>query len=76
MLQGHCRTWSNNLPFGFGMNLSTEYAASSELGLEPRSFYEAGLEGALCDEPTLSRLRELGETFDWGVVPSAGVEVP
>jgi aminodeoxyfutalosine deaminase len=60
----------------FGTDLSTEYAAASELGLEPRSFYEAGLEGALCDEPTRTRLRALGETFDWGVVPSGGVEVP
>jgi aminodeoxyfutalosine deaminase len=67
---------STDDPAMFGTDLSTEYAAASELGLEPRSFYEAGLEGALCDEPTRSRLRELGETFDWGVVPSAGVEVP
>ncbi|HEY8236386.1 MAG TPA: hypothetical protein VIF85_07100, partial [Gaiellaceae bacterium] len=67
---------STDDPAMFGTDLSTEYAAGSELGLDPRSFYEAGLEGALCDEPTRSRLRELGETFDWGVVPSAGVEVP
>lgn len=67
---------STDDPAMFGTDLSTEYAAASELGLEPRSFYEAGLEGALCDEPTRSRLRELGETFDWGVVPSGGVEVP
>jgi aminodeoxyfutalosine deaminase len=60
----------------FGTDLSTEYAAACELGLEPRTFYEAGLEGALCDELTRSRLRTLGEAFDWDLVPSAEVEVP
>ena len=67
---------STDDPAMFGTDLPTEYAAASELGLEPRSFYEAGLEGALCYERTLSRLRELGESFDWDVVPAAGVEVP
>ena len=42
----------------------------------PRSFYEAGLEGALCEEVTRTQLRELGDAFDWDVVPVAGVEVP
>src|SRR4051794_26174475 len=67
---------ATDAPAMFGTDLSTEYAAAAELGLEPRSFYEAGLEGALCDEPTRTRLRELGEAFDWDVVRSAGVEVP
>lgn len=67
---------STDDPAMFGTDLSAEYAAASELGLEPRSFYEAGLEGALCDGPTRSRLRELGEAFDWDVVPPTGVEVP
>ena len=67
---------STDDPAMFGTDLSTEYAAAGELGLGPRGFYEAGLEGALCDEPTRIRLRELGDTFDWGAVRSAGVEVP
>jgi len=67
---------STDDPAMFGTDLSTEYAAAAELGLEPRSFYEAGLEGALCDEPIRARLRALGEAFDWEAVPSPGVEVP
>jgi aminodeoxyfutalosine deaminase len=67
---------STDDPAMFGTDLSREYAAACELGLEPKSFYEAGLEGALCDEPTRIRLREIGEAFDWDGLPSAGVEVP
>jgi aminodeoxyfutalosine deaminase len=67
---------STDDPAMFETDLSKEYAAAGELGLDPRGFYEAGLEGALCDEPTRARLRELGETFDWDVVPVVGVEVP
>jgi aminodeoxyfutalosine deaminase len=67
---------STDDPAMFGTDLSAEYAAAGELGLEPRGFFEAGLEGALCDEPTRARLRALGEAFDWGAVPPPGVEVP
>jgi len=67
---------STDDPAMFGTNLSTEYAAVGELGLEPRGFYEAGLEGALCDESTRARLQALGEDFEWDAVPSPGVEVP
>jgi hypothetical protein len=35
------------------------------LGLHPKSFFEAGVLGALCDEPTRDRLRRIGEEFDW-----------
>jgi aminodeoxyfutalosine deaminase len=66
---------STDDPAMFGTDLSNDYAAACSFGLEPRSFFEAGLEGALCDEPTRGRLREVGEAFDWGAVP-AGVEVP
>jgi aminodeoxyfutalosine deaminase len=67
---------STDDPAMFGTDLATEYAAACALGLEPRSFYEAGLEGALCDKPTRTRLRELGEACDWDAVPAPGVEVP
>jgi aminodeoxyfutalosine deaminase len=66
---------STDDPAMFGTDLSLEYATASELGLEPRSFYEAGLEGALCDEPTRDRLRAVGEAFDWEAVSPPGVEV-
>jgi aminodeoxyfutalosine deaminase len=67
---------STDDPAMFGTDLSTEYAAVCSLGFEPRSFYEAGLEGALCDEGTRARLREIGETFEWDAVPAAGAKVP
>ena len=67
---------STDDPAMFGTDLSTEYSAARELGLEPRGFYEAGLEGALCDESIRTRLQALGEDFDWDAVPSPGVEVP
>jgi aminodeoxyfutalosine deaminase len=67
---------STDDPAMFGTDLSKEYAAACSFGLEPRSFYEAGLEGALCDGATRERLREIGESFDWDAVRVAGVEVP
>ena len=60
----------------FGTDLSKDYAAASSFGLEPRTFYEAAVEGALCDGPTRARLRQIGEEFDWRAVSPAGVEVP
>jgi len=56
---------STDDPAMFGTDLTGDYDAASSLGLDPRSFFEAGLGGALCDEPTKARLAAIGETFDW-----------
>jgi aminodeoxyfutalosine deaminase len=63
---------STDDPAMFGTDLGQDYAAACSFGLEPRSFFEAGLEGALCGEATMRRLRELGESFDWTSVSANG----
>ena len=39
--------------------------AAVTLGLVPEDFYAAGIEGALCDEETKTRLSDIGAAFDW-----------
>ena len=58
---------STDDPAMFGTDLTTDYDAAERLGLSPRAAYEAGLAGALCDELTKTRLREIGDSFTWQV---------
>ncbi|CAN5584411.1 adenosine deaminase [soil metagenome] len=52
-------------PAMFDTDLGREYAAAASMGLDPHSFYDAGVVGALCDEATRERLSAIGAAFDW-----------
>jgi aminodeoxyfutalosine deaminase len=56
---------STDDPGLMGTDLTQNYAAAARLGVSAREAYEAGLAGALCDEPTRQRLQAIGAAFDW-----------
>jgi aminodeoxyfutalosine deaminase len=61
-------TVSTDDPEMFDTDLTREYEAVLSLGLDARELYEAALEGALCDEATLERLRRIGREYDWAAL--------
>src|SRR3977135_1037157 len=53
---------STDDPAMFDTDLSRDYEGATSFGLNPRSFYDAGVAGALCDVRTKQRLRQLGDS--------------
>jgi aminodeoxyfutalosine deaminase len=52
-------------PAMFGTDLKSEYEAAVSLGASARGCYQAGVQGALCDEETRAELRRIGEEHEW-----------
>jgi aminodeoxyfutalosine deaminase len=58
-------TLNTDDPAMFGCDLGTEHEVGVRLGATPRSCYEAGVHGALCDDETRAELSRIGKDFDW-----------
>jgi aminodeoxyfutalosine deaminase len=67
---------STDDPAMFGTDLTQDSEAAVSLGLEPQAFFQAGLEGALCDSETKTRLEAIGSAFDWDAFRSVESQIP
>lgn len=56
---------STDDPVLMGIDLAGECERAVQMGHDRHAMYEAGIEGAFCDEGVKRRLRAVGEAFDW-----------
>ena len=56
---------STDDPAMFDTDLTRDYDAAARLGCSARTAFQAGVAGALCDEPTRARLAAIGAEFKW-----------
>jgi aminodeoxyfutalosine deaminase len=67
---------STDDPAMFGTDLARDCEAAVGLGLDPQDFYAAGVEGALCDAETKTRLEAIGASFEWDAFRSLQTQIP
>jgi len=56
---------STDDPAMFDTDLTRDYEAAGRMGYSAEKAFAAGVQGALCDNGTLSSIRDIGASFSW-----------